>query len=258
MDSAAVARIEEASLNATTVLEQQLYRGWLVRWAPSAAKRARSINILSPSAVALDERLEYVASVYERARLPLIFRLTHACPDPALEPELEKRGYQAYGRTLVMTVPLDDIESNDGASTHLRLYETDVETFAREVGKMKGASAPYVAEHAQRLAAIAVPKRPLLAYSDNVCVGAALAVLDDALVGVFDVIADATLRRQGIATALLRSQFQDAARRGARQAYLQVESGNDAAHRLYERFGFTHHHDYWYRSLGGEQTVQAH
>ena len=44
-------RLEEAALNATAVSAQLLHDGWLVRFAPSAAKRVRSINVLGLSHV---------------------------------------------------------------------------------------------------------------------------------------------------------------------------------------------------------------
>jgi ribosomal-protein-alanine N-acetyltransferase len=45
-------------------------------------------------------------------------------------------------------------------------------------------------------------------------------------------------RRMGVATALLNYALREAARRGARRATLEVRRSNDAARRLYERFGF--------------------
>lgn len=253
--AACIARIEEASLNATVVPEQQLYNGWLVRWAQSSARRARSINILSPSPLPLDERLAYVAGIYQRKGLPLIFRLTEACPDPALEPALEARGFKAYDQTLVMAVPMRDaagIAARREQGT-LDLRSADVGTFAAEVGRFKGSSPEYIAEHAMRLSSVAVTTQPLLAYDGQTCVGAALGVFDGGLMGIFDVISDAGRRRQGIATQLLQAQLREGLARGAQQAYLQVETGNHAAQALYARYGFTEHHQYWYRSMAGEQ-----
>jgi ribosomal-protein-alanine N-acetyltransferase len=46
-------------------------------------------------------------------------------------------------------------------------------------------------------------------------------------------------RRQGVASALLTSVFREGARLGTRRATLEVRHSNDAARRLYERFGFS-------------------
>jgi len=46
-------------------------------------------------------------------------------------------------------------------------------------------------------------------------------------------------RRQGHATSLMRHVMEEAARRGARQATLEVRASNDPARRMYESLGFT-------------------
>ncbi|WZB62674.1 hypothetical protein WJ970_04170 [Achromobacter xylosoxidans] len=83
-------RLEEAALNATAVSAQVLYDGWLVRFAPSAAKRVRSINVLGLSTRPLDERLAYCSSLYARRGLPMLFRLTSIGPDFSLDDELAR------------------------------------------------------------------------------------------------------------------------------------------------------------------------
>ena len=50
---------------------------------------------------------------------------------------------------------------------------------------------------------------------------------------------DATHRRHGLATRLLRQIFAEAVRSGAKAATLEVRRSNAAALRLYERLGFT-------------------
>lgn len=246
-----IARIEEASLNATVVPEQQLYAGWVVRWAKSAAKRARSINVLAPSSVPLDERLDYVAGIYRRHDLPLIFRVADSCADPTLEAALALRGFKSFGHTRVMAVPMQvaiDIASRQEPGA-LQVRPVDARTFAAQVGRLKNSHPQYVAEHTLRLSSVAVPKQMLLAYTGQVCVGAALGVFDGKLMGIFDVISDPAHRRQGIAAQLLRAQLQEGDKQGAAQAYLQVETSNQPARALYARYGFTNHHQYWYMSL---------
>jgi N-acetylglutamate synthase len=54
-------------------------------------------------------------------------------------------------------------------------------------------------------------------------------------------------RRRGLARALTAALAAQAAARGARHLYLQVEDGNAPARALYHRLGFTDHHGYHYR-----------
>lgn len=56
-------------------------------------------------------------------------------------------------------------------------------------------------------------------------------------------------RGAGIGTAVVAELMRFGAEAGATQAYLQVESGNKAAIRLYRRLGFIRHHTYGYITL---------
>ena len=61
-------------------------------------------------------------------------------------------------------------------------------------------------------------------------------VLDELHINNLAVVPE--LRRQGVATALLRRVMDEAARFGIRRTMLEVRQSNAAARQLYERFGF--------------------
>jgi N-acetylglutamate synthase len=61
-------------------------------------------------------------------------------------------------------------------------------------------------------------------------------------------------RRRGLATVITAALAAEAAARGARHVYLQVEDDNEAARILYQRIGFTAHHDYHYRIAPERQS----
>jgi GNAT superfamily N-acetyltransferase len=64
--------------------------------------------------------------------------------------------------------------------------------------------------------------------------------------GVSALWTDPTARRRGRATAVLVALARWAARRGARNGYLQVAQENTGAHDAYARLGFALHHTYGY------------
>lgn len=64
--------------------------------------------------------------------------------------------------------------------------------------------------------------------------------------GITDVWVDQAHRRQGLARVVLRELVTWAAERGATTAYLQTRGDNPAALGLYDRLGFTTHHEYRY------------
>ncbi len=73
--------------------------------------------------------------------------------------------------------------------------------------------------------------------------------------GLASIWVDPGHRRRGLATAMMRDLGHWAARRGARQVYLQVATENAAAVAAYERLGFARHHTYRY--LAPEVTRRA-
>ena len=244
-----LARIEEASLNATAVREQVFYDGWLLRRAPSPARRMRSVNILGLSTRALDERLAYCLGWYARADLPLILRLTSIGPDFELDAALAARRYEGYDPTSVMTAPVTPIASA-AQSTDITFQQVPAQQFATEVGRLKGSTPAAVLEHTARLTGLMVDLVPLLAcQADGTPVAAALGVIEADLLGIFDVVTLPAQRRRGHGTALLVRLLAEARERGCRHAYLQVEAGNVAARALYARYGFVDSYSYWYRSL---------
>jgi ribosomal protein S18 acetylase RimI-like enzyme len=72
--------------------------------------------------------------------------------------------------------------------------------------------------------------------------GRGQAGVDGDWLGIHDLAVDAEHRRQGVATALLRTLLEAGAERGATTAWLHVETDNAPALALYERLGFTEHH----------------
>jgi len=77
-----------------------------------------------------------------------------------------------------------------------------------------------------------------------------LAVLEQDLVGLYDVVAHPGTRRAGHGTAVVSSLLAWAYDNGARRAYLQMVSDNLPARGLYARLGFEHLYGYWYRASG--------
>ena len=76
-DPACWPRIEDAGINASAPREQRWVDGWLVRFSPGKAKRARCIQAVAAGRLPLDERLARCLPVYA-ARRPAAVRPDHA------------------------------------------------------------------------------------------------------------------------------------------------------------------------------------
>ena len=70
-----LSRIEDAGLNASAPPQQRLLDGWLLRFSPGKAKRARCVNAIAPGRLPLSEKLSLCEEAYARVGLPLIVRL---------------------------------------------------------------------------------------------------------------------------------------------------------------------------------------
>lgn len=79
--------------------------------------------------------------------------------------------------------------------------------------------------------------------------------IDDA--DLLNIAVEPRLRRRGIGAVLLEGVLAEAKRRGARQCFLEVRSGNQPALALYRRFGFTEvgrRRDYYPADVGREDA----
>ncbi len=240
-------RFEEASLNATAVTEQMFYDGWLVRWAAGPFKRMRSVNVIGAPVTSFEERLAFAKRFYARRSLPLVFRVTSVSADPRLDKLLADHGFDLHGETLVLQRPLAQLEADHAP---LRYEPVALTAFAQTAGALRDSNAAEIAAHQKRLHTISQETVAMLAWTPSGdCAGAALAVLEDKLVGLFDVVINPDYRRRGFGRAMAVQLLRRAQSMGAQHAYLQVETANEAARKLYEKIGFIDSYRYWYRSM---------
>ena len=77
-------------------------------------------------------------------------------------------------------------------------------------------------------------------------VACGLAVLENEYVGLFGIVADSNLRRQGLGKAISIDMLRWGKENGARRSYLQVVHDNEPAVALYADLGFREVYRYWY------------
>src|SRR3954471_19177261 len=98
-DLTLLARVEEAGLNASAPPQQLLIDGWLVRFCPGKAKRARCVNAISPGRLPLADKLALCQQIYDAADLPLFLRMTPFSAPPELDAELDRLGLRRVDDT---------------------------------------------------------------------------------------------------------------------------------------------------------------
>lgn len=235
-------RIEELGLNSSVPPGQLLYDGWLLRLLPGQAKRARSVNAVYPSTRPLAEKVPYCERLYRSHQLPVIFRITPFSEPAGLDAELERLGYPKFDQTAVEVAAIDPAKLLQGPAETMTLP-----AWVEAVGELRGAPPEHRASHLQRLQSSPLQYRALAIRHGGSIVATGLTMVEDGWAGLFDIVTDKVLRRQGYGQQLVHGLLQAAWELGARHAYLQVTADNTPARTLYAQLGFTQRYQYWYR-----------
>ena len=249
LDDALLSRIEDASLNASAPPQQLWMDGWLVRFSPGKAKRARCINAVAVGRTSLDEKLKLASLVFADAGLPMVVRLTRFSLPGNLDAQLAARGYTVLDDTRVMVCSAlpDAAPGPLPALTHWAQLGAD--DYAEAVGALRGSPPEQSAAHAHRLTHSPVPYRGYVIRRDTD--GAVLAcgqfAREAELVGLYDVYTREAERGHGLASLLCERLLSISSSEGAKTAYLQVEADNHTARRIYTRLGFADGYGYHYR-----------
>jgi ribosomal protein S18 acetylase RimI-like enzyme len=246
-----LSRIEDAGINASAPREQLWVDGWLVRFSPGKAKRARCVQAVAAGRLPLEERLQRCLAIYAEAGLQPYFRITPFSQPGGLDKLLAERGLERIDDTRVMVAALDAGTSalDAGSDARPAFHSVDGDAYADWVGRQRGSPPEARAAHAERLRQSPVPccALTIVDAAGETIVGGQLVVEDD-LAGLYDVFSAEAARGRGLARALCRELLRLAAAEGARVAYLQVDSSNVPARRIYQQLGFVDAYSYHYRS----------
>ncbi|MEO8806995.1 MAG: GNAT family N-acetyltransferase [Burkholderiaceae bacterium] len=249
-DPALLSRIEDAGLNASAPPQQLWLDGWLVRFSPGKAKRARCVNAVAAGRLPIGERLEACASVFSEAGLPMIVRITPFTLPQTLDATLEAQGLHRFDDTRVMALgDLSAFGTPTPLAADVDIHAVGLEAFALRVGGLRGSPLSQRQAHGQRLQNSPVPFHAFEMHVESELVACGQFAIEGALVGLYDVFTAPVARGNGFAVTLCRHMLQQAHTRGAKHAYLQVEGDNHAARTVYQRLGFADGYAYHYRAL---------
>ena len=250
LPAALLTRIEDAGLNASAPPQQRWIDGWLVRFSPGKAKRARCIQAVAAGSLPLPEKLAAAQALYRSAGLRLMFRVTPFSQPPGLDDWLAQRGYQRFEDSRVMVCPALSPGAPPAWADGLQLEKVAPEAYAHIVGEFRRTSAEGCQAHAARLRHSPVPHTAaLLRDAGGQVIAGAQYALEAELVGLYDVFTVPQARGRGLSRALCSHLLSQAHAQGARVGYLQVDAGNQAARAVYRRLGFVDAYGYHYRAL---------
>ena len=248
VDPALLARIEDAGLNASAPPQQRWLDGWLLRFSPGKAKRARCVNAVASGRRPLQWKLARCAELFDAAGLPLIVRITPFTLPGDLDSHLATHNLHRFDDTRVMVLTALDSLEEPKVEAQPEVREIAAEPFAQRVGAMRGSSLAERQAHAQRLANAPVPFTAFELHDNGEVLACGQFALEGDLVGLYDIFTAPHARGRGLARRLCQHLLVTARRRGASIAYLQVDSGNVVARSVYSRMGFTDGYSYHYRA----------
>ncbi len=251
-DDVLLSRVEDAGLNASAPPQQRWVDGWLVRFSPGKAKRARCVNAVADGRLTVSERLALCEQVFTQAKLPLVIRITPFTRPAHLDDTLAAMGLHSIDDTRVMVRTglneLSPVKLPAGLSVHT----VGLDPFAQRVGALRGSPLSQRQAHAERLLHSPVPFTAFELRSHGEVLACGQYAIEADLVGLYDVFTAPSARGRGCARALCQHMLVHAREHGARHAYLQVEGDNHPARAVYHRLGFADGYAYHYRTRASE------
>ncbi|WP_280153518.1 GNAT family N-acetyltransferase [Piscinibacter sp. XHJ-5] len=247
-DPVLLSRVEDAGLNASAPPQQLLIDGWLVRFSPGKARRARCVNAVAPGRLALEQKLALCRRVFDDAGLPMLVRITPLSQPAGLDEALAQLGMRAFERTQVMVCADLGAPQAQGLPSGVTLAPVGHESFAQTVGMLRGSPLAQRQAHGQRLVNSPVPFQAYVMKHKGEVVACGQFAREGELVGLYDVFTAPAARGQGLAQRLCSHLLAEAVARGAKTAYLQVDGENLPARAVYRRLGFADAYAYHYRS----------
>ncbi|MEM7288032.1 MAG: GNAT family N-acetyltransferase [Actinomycetota bacterium] len=245
MDDESLVRMETILLATWPPLETEERGGWVAGANGGFTGRANAVTVLQRTDPDVAEPLvEWAERWYRSRHAPPAIRLTPLSAD--LEPLLAERGYRWWrnGASVMAAElsPLVDQVAPDGyAAGGTAAADDDWYLLAghdaadrvvldRMFDGVSPRSLHVVMRRGEEIGAIG------------------RGVVHDGHLAVFGMETAPAHRRRGLAMAVIGCLARWAADLGGDRATLQVETGNDGAHALYERLGFEDVYEYEYRA----------
>ena len=247
-DDPLLGRIEDAGLNASAPPEQRWLDGWLLRFNPGKAKRARCVNALAEGRLPLDERLALAEAAFAEHGLPLHLRITPFTRPADLDATLAARGWRRFDDTRVMLRRGLPPPTAAGAPAGIHPQPVPAEAYAQLVGALRGSPPAQREAHARRLQLSPVRYQGFVVHDGTTLAACGQFAREGELVGLYDVFTAPAFRGRGLGRGLCAWMLDRAAAEGARHAYLQVDADNAAARAVYARLGFSDAYAYHYRT----------
>jgi N-acetylglutamate synthase len=216
---------------------------WLLRAHAGITGRANSAMAIGDPGRPLPTALDAVAQWYVDRGLAPLLQLPLADPVNLAMADL---GWDRQHVTIVQVAPVGALLHSLPKRDDLTASVTPAPT-PEWLTLMHDLNADDPDSHVEILTGPAVVGFATLRRADEP-VGIGRVSVEGDWAGITSVDVAPAARRQGVASAVMRTLVSWAGDRGALATYLQVRAANDAALRLYAALGYVTHHPYVYRA----------
>ncbi|WP_426572355.1 GNAT family N-acetyltransferase [Aquihabitans sp. McL0605] len=251
-------RLDEIATAATVSPIEADVGGWWCKAAPDLP--FRRCNVAVPPVDAAEDRMLFVDGLdqvrrwYHHQGLRLIVQVSTALPEwDLVDAWLEAAGLGFEAPVHLMTA--QDVfvcdQCVENARQRVEVATGIDEGWADAYGVVFGGGPVEVARtqaYGRMLTALGDRALGASYRVDGQVVGVGFGVLDDGWLGIFGMGTAPEHRRQGVASHVVHALQEAARQRGVERSYLQVETDNAGAIRLYEELEFVISHGYHYRS----------
>lgn len=237
-------------------IEREQLGGWLLRAAAGFTGRGNSVLPLGDPGMPVSNAVDRCESWYDERGLRRLFALFgpagFAAGDDPLGRELLGRGYEPLNTAVVFTAATSTLphEAPGTSGGHVRLESGLSERWWNAYAEQIQANTTSDTRAAARTVMTSSTEQLFASLErSGEVVGVARIAFTHAWAGVFALSVAPAHRRTGVAVQLMGALADASRTRGIPSMFLQVTKTNSPARSLYERLGFSVHHEYLY--LGG-------
>lgn len=252
--------LERIMVDGWPPVEREPLGGWLLRAAAGFTGRANSVLPLGDPGMPVSDAVDRCEGWYDDRGLRRLFSLFgpagFSAGDDPLGQELLRREYEPFNDTLVLTAATAALppEAPRTSGAHVQLESAPSQpwwdTWAAWDARVAPVDEDNVGPAVARTVMTSSPDQLFASLERNGdVVGVARIAFAHAWAGVFALHVAPDHRRAGVALQLMGALADVSRARGIPSMYLQVTKANSPAGGLYERLGFSVHHEYRY--LGG-------
>ncbi len=248
IDQSQIVELEQVAANAWIAHETERLGGWLLRANGGVTRRANSVLPLGAPVIPLDEAIEKVIDFYKGKELIPRFQMTDTSKPVELDRDLSDRGFSVGLQVEIHTAAINYLAKKD-LSIDVLVSNDITDGWMSVYGESSGYEESTMDTRRDLMKRTSLHKAFAIARIDRELAGVGFAVVEDKWLGLFNIAVHPTMRGRGVAVAVNTALAKWGHQRGARAAYIQVESENLPALKLYGKLGFQQVYTYWYRKL---------